>query len=232
MFKIYNQNLERFTRNGCSIYTLYHICQIQWGIKSNNEWIISTLEEAENNKAWYETWGAYFWKIYTWFGGWFKKKTWHSIEIEKVDIMSDRFEDLLEQGYAFGLWLKYAWRWYRNAREDWVITKDETRLKWEHVEYWHNDTYFFSTKWTGHIIDSLGTVRNVIDMEIEILREAVKEWIYYPIARTLVMKDRRIDKWLRFLRSKRVTNDAVRNMTNIDLHSLERAHALKKAFSK
>jgi hypothetical protein len=43
------------------------IIQIQWGIIVDNEFIKSTLRKAEEQKVWYESWGAYFAKIYTWF---------------------------------------------------------------------------------------------------------------------------------------------------------------------
>jgi hypothetical protein len=101
MFTFYNQNLERFTRNGCSVYTLFTIIQIQWGIKVTNDFIIQALQEAEKDKAFYETWGAYFGKIYNWFASAILRKANVKVKVRTVNILSDEFETLYNLDYAF-----------------------------------------------------------------------------------------------------------------------------------
>ena len=193
LIKFYNQSLERFTRNGCSIYTLYMIIQIQWGIIVDNEFIKSTLRKAEEQKVWYESWGAYFNKIYKWFSQAIYNRTKVIVTVKAVNIYSKEFEDLYNQWNAFWLWLLYAWLWYKKAREDWIITEQEISEFEDWAVYWHNHTYF---KWL--IVDSLWSVSwKPIKMSLENLKKAVDKGLYYPTARTLVMKDKLLEKYLK-----------------------------------
>ena len=193
LIKFYNQSLERFTRNGCSIYTLYMIIQIQWGIIVDNEFIKSTLRKAEEQKVWYESWGAYFNKIYKWFSQAIYNRTKVIVTVKALDIRSKEFEEMYNDWYAFGLWLKYAWLWYKKAREDWIITEQEISEFEDWAVYWHNHTYF---KWL--IVDSLWSVSwKPIKMSLENLKKAVDKGLYYPTARTLVMKDKLLEKYLK-----------------------------------
>jgi hypothetical protein len=56
MKALYNQNLEKFTRNGCTVYTLLNITRMQWGITVDNKYIIDVLQAAQKDKMWNESW--------------------------------------------------------------------------------------------------------------------------------------------------------------------------------
>jgi len=222
MLKFYNQSLERFTRNGCSIYTLYMIIQIQWGIIVDNEFIKSTLRKAEEQKVWYESWGAYFNKIYKWFSQAIYNRTKVIVTVKAVNIYSKEFEDLYNQWNAFWLWLLYAWLWYRKAREDGIITEKEINEFQKWAEYWHNHTYF-----KGLIVDSLWTVSwKPIKMSLENLRKAVDKGLYYPTARTLVMKDKLLEKYLKMYQTGWKI-DVIENLPKEDQIALSRASKLR-----
>ena len=203
LFTFYNQNIDYFSRNGCSLYTLFHIIQIQWGIKVDNSFILLTLQKAEKDKVFFSAWGAYFSKIYKWFSQAIYLRTKVVVTVKALDIRSKEFEDMYNEWYAFGLWLKYAWLWYKRAREDWVI--DETEInefeKWP--VYWHNHVWF-----KGLIVDSLWSVSwKPIKLSLENLRKAVDKGLYYPTARTLVMKDKLLEKYLKmYQRKEKVKN--------------------------
>jgi len=196
LIKYYNQWLDYFTRNACSIYTLFMIIQIQWWIRVDNSFIVATAKKAEIDKVWRETWWAYFKKVYQWFSDNIYERTQVKIKVIAVDIRSDEFEEILNRWYAFWLWLKYAWRWYRKVRADWVITEEESDVDIKDFSlYGHNHTYF---KWL--LIDSLGSLSgSSIRMNLKALRKAVNAGIYYPTARTLVMEDKLLEKWLKKL---------------------------------
>lgn len=225
-FQWYNQGLEYFSRNWCSVYTLFMIIQLQWGIKYKNEFIIKTLKEAEKDKTFFSTRGAYFQVIYDWFIKAIFNYTEIKVRVRTVNIMSKEFEDLYNMNYAFWLWLKYAWLWYRSSRKDWTITIEEVKnFNWTRV-YWHNHA-FYKTKKGWVIFDSLKTVTwKPIFMSLEVLREAVKKWIYYSNARTLVLEDQRLDKRLRFFKKGGKIND-ITKLPKIQQKAIERSLKLR-----
>lgn len=199
MWKWYNQNKEYYTRSGCSIYTLFNILQIQYWIKVKNSFIIKVLRSAEKDKVWYESWWAYFWKIYNWFVVEIFKMYEVEVKVISLDIRSKKFEKLYNDWYAFWLWLKYAWLWYRKARRDWIITSKEisTFTSWRIA--WHNHTYIKAVTGEWIIIDSLWTVSwKIVRMSLKNLRKAVDKWLYYPTCRILVMKNKRLKYYLKF----------------------------------
>ncbi len=221
MFKFYNQSIQYFTRNWCSIYTLFHIVQIQWGVKVPNQFIIDTLFQAEKDKVFYEAWGAYFGRIYKWFSAKIYNRTEIDIQVIAVDINSKEFETLYNKGHAFWLWLKHAWRWYKNAIKDWIINEDD--INWDYwVTFWHNHAYY-----KGFIVDSLWkTGQKPIKMDIETLRKAVKVWLYYPTCRTLYMKDKLLEKYLKMYQRKEVVED-VESLPKAHRVALDRSSKLR-----
>lgn len=228
--ELYNQNLDEFTRNWCSVYTLMYILRIQWGLVVDNKYIIEVLKQAERDKVWGETWWAYFRIIYNWFTGWFYKQFNTTIEVKAFDVNSNDFEKLLREWYAFGLWLLYAWRWYKNARADWDISMDEILefKKDENSIYWHNHVYMYSpVKNKFYIIETLWSAKDkTIEMSIEELRAAVKKWIYYPTARTLVMKDRLLKKYLKMYQNNESIDD-ITKLPKEDFEALQKASKMR-----
>ncbi len=224
-FKWYNQNLERYSRSGCSVYTLFNIIQLQWGIKYTNDFIIETLKIAEKDKAFFETWWAYFDIIYNWFSTKIFEYTWLKTKIRVVNINNDDFEDLLEKGYYFWLWLLNAWLWYRKAREDWIIDEKDFIID-KGSTFWHNHTYWkLGNKYA--IFDSLWSVwAKPIYMDLKTLRELVNKWIYYANARTIVLEDQRLDNRLRFFKTWWVVKDITKE-NKVNQKAIERALKLR-----
>lgn len=180
--QILNQKLEYFTRNWCTIYTLFWIIMDQWHLILFNEEVIKVLRQAEEEKVWWEAWWAYFSKIYDWFVWYIFLLLNVKLRVKEVSILSDEFEYLISQWYSFGLWLKKANSTYVELVKDWELSQDDvTKIfsswKWT----WHNHRYF---KW--YIIESLNLQDNTIKLSLEALREAVRLWLYYQTARTLM----------------------------------------------
>jgi hypothetical protein len=63
-------------------------------------------------------------------------------------------------------------------------------------------------------------------MDLEVLREAVRKWIYYQNARTLVLKNQRLDYWLRFFKRRWVIKD-VESLSKADRKEHDRALKLR-----
>jgi len=215
MFKYYNQLLEYYTRSGCSLYTLYNILQIQYWIQVDNKFIKATLKKAEKDKVRYESYWAYFAEIYQWFCDEVYYKTKVKIRIKAVDIRSKEFETLLNSWYAFWLWLKHSWLWYRNARKDKVINDNDLKNFEAWAELWHNHTYY-----KGIIIDSL--LDNTLKMDLNILRRAVNMGIYYSTCRTLYLEDKLLEKHLKLFQQWVVVE-------NVELLSKKEQKAIEKA---
>jgi len=219
--RLYNQSLERFTRNGCTLYTLFMIIQLQWGVIVNNDYIKKTLKEAEKDKTWGQSWGAYFSIIYKWFVKEVKAYTWQKIWVLALDIRSKEFEEYLKKWHAFWLWLKNWNKKYFHHTSDWKLTKtdlDAIKIMWGW--YWHNHTYY---NWV--IIDSVGTLKDqTIKMNLSTLRYGVKIWIYYPTARTLFTKDKLLEKYLKKRQNKEKVNPT--KLNNKERSAFYRAYRL------
>ena len=224
--RLYNQSLEYFTRNWCTIYTLFMILQLQWWIKVDNDFIIKTLKKAKKDKVFFESRGAYFSQIYIWFATAIFNRTQVRIIVKALDINSKEFEEYIKNWYAFGLWLKNGNSKYFEAVVDWNISIEEIdsiKAKWGW--YWHNHTYY-----NGFIIDSVWKLADqTIKISLEELRYAVKVWIYYPTARTLVMEDKLLEKWLKAFQHKDpIINKDVSKLSPEDKKASERASQLRQ----
>jgi hypothetical protein len=71
----------------------------------------------------------------------------------------------------------------------------------KYSKYGHALTYFYS-KVTNkyYILDSLKTSRKPVEMDIEVLKKAVDNQIFFKNARTLYLEDRLLDKYLKMFR--------------------------------
>lgn len=223
LIKIYNQSLDRYTRQGCTVYTLYMIIQLQWGIIVDEKFIKETLKVAEKEKKWFESWWAYFAEIYNWFVWKIKERTDVNISVKTIDINSKEFEIYYNNNYAFGLWLKNWNANYIKHSADWELTKQEidfiVELGWW---FWHNHTYY---KWV--IFDTIWTLQDqIIKLSLENLRYAVKQGMYYSNARTLVMKDKLLEKYLFDYKVWIVTNN-VQDLLKEHIKAIEKASSLR-----
>jgi len=188
---VYNQNKTDNHPSDCTLYVLYTILYIQYWIKCKYSFIDKTVDKA--TRFWVLTrWGAYFSTIYKWFANQVYKRTWIRLLIKKVNIISEEFETLLKQWYAFGLWLKYGNRVYLNAIKKWKLTKDDI-VQIEHKRGWfaHNHCYFYEND--KYYIWEVYTWQK-IECDISVLRYAVNLWVYYVPARTLEPVQTKLNK--------------------------------------
>lgn len=220
-YKWYNQNLERYTRNWCWVYTLFQILQLQWGITVDNDFIIKTLQEAEKDKVWYETRGAYFWKLYERFSKKIYERTWVKVTVAKISLKNPYIKDFFDNDYAFWLWLRKTWSWYQKARKDWILDENDLWL-YQWIDLWHNHTYY-----KEHIIDSVWLLQDKpLIMKYADLVRFVDAWIYYENARTLVMEDKLLEKYLKLF--KRWENiDNVETLPRSHQKAIARASKLR-----
>jgi len=206
-------------KNECTLVTLKNIVRTQWGIIMNDTMWARLITAAENTWLWTRSWGAVFRFIYNWFTGWFYKEYNTEIDIYWVDIMSDEFEKLVKEWKSFWLGLMYASNWYRQVRADWKITLKEVKEfdVTQNRKYGHNHTYKLE-----YIIESLASVDDkIIKFPLKALREAVNRWIYWPMARTINMKDEllsyyltELNKWTVFEHTERLNK---KHRTALDL---------------
>lgn len=221
--RLYNQTLDKYTRNWCTIYTLYMIFQLQWGFIVNNDYIINTLKQAEKEKAWNQSWGAYFSTIYKWFVDKMYDMLKIKLTVKTVDINSDEFEKYLTKWYAFWLGLKNWNGKYFEFTSDGVLTQEDLEdIRWFGGWSGHNHCYY-----NGYIIDSVWTLKDqTIELSIENLRYAVKIGLYYPTARTLVMTDKLLEKYLKMYQNWEVIEN-VEDLPIADQKAIARASKLR-----
>lgn len=203
LFTLYNQWLEYFTRNACSIYVLFHIIQVQWWIVFTNDFIVNTAEQAQEDKVWYEAWWTYYERIFDWFI--LQVNIFYNIAVNIKTYKSDseKFEYLLRNWYAFWIWLKYAATFYKNIRADQIITMEEMQKDMsDSLIMWHALTYFYSEVTSKfYILDSLNSSRKPIEMSLEVFKEGVKNDIFFTNSRTIILEDLELDHYLRFFRT-------------------------------
>ena len=219
ILKWYNQKLEYFSRNWCSVYTLFMILQLNWGIQVENKFIINTLVEAQKDKVWNEARGSYYNTIYKWFTEKIYERTEVEVKIKALDIRSEEFKKLSENGYAFWIWLKYWWRFRNKAVSDGVIDEDDIlEFDWW-AELWHALTYY---QW--YILDSLWG--KLLKCDYDTLVRMVNMGIFWSTGRTLYLTDRLLDKYLKWYQKwERITH--VELLPPADQAAIARASKLR-----
>lgn len=224
LFRLYNQNLEKFTSNFCSWYNIFHIIQIQWRIQVDNDYIVKTSELAEKEWVYNKNKWATFSSMYKFFERAIKKYYDIEVETKTYSAYSDKFERMLKDWYAFWIGLKYWWRFWRNARKDQKLTILEARQNSEDFEvYGHALTYYYSKRLNKYyIIDSLWTSRKAVEMDIEVLREAIDNKLFFINARTLKLKDELLDLYLKFFKNWWKI-DRIEDYSKLHIRAIEKA---------
>lgn len=215
----YNQLKDDVTKNGCSLYSLFNILQLNWGIMVDNSFIIKTAIQAETDWVYDRKWGAYYATIYQYFCDKILERTDVVVKIKALDIRSEDFKKLNEAWYAFGIWPRYWWRFWRQAKEDWIIDENDI---WEFdwwAELWHALTFH---KW--YILDSLWW--KLLKCDYDTLVRMVNMGIFRTTARTLYLEDRLLDKYLKsYQKWERILN--VELLPEADRFAIERASKLR-----
>jgi len=219
LIQYYNQKLEYFSRNWCSVYTLFMILQLNWWIVVDNTFIINTLVQAEKDKVWYQSWGAYYSKIYQWFTEKILERTEVVVKVKTFDIRSEEFKKLSENGYAFWIGLKYSGRFRSKAVSDGVIDENDIlEFDWW-AEIWHALTYY-----QGYILDSLWG--KLLKCDYDTLVRMVNIGIFWTTGRTLYLTDRLLDKYLKWYQKwQRITH--VELLPPADQAAIARASKLR-----
>jgi len=193
-----NKRVKLYTqwRNECTIYTILNILRTKYRIILNDQQIAKLIADAEAAWIWSREGWAVFKFIYNWFTGRFYKEFWIEIEVEDFDILSKIFEERTLEWESWALWLLFAWKFYREVREDWEITLEE--IQNSEVEdynfYWHN--FFWKLWYIVWILRSIPYDKKYIRFKLEALREWVRKGFFWQTARTFSMKDKLLEKYL------------------------------------
>ena len=173
----YNQKLQSETFYACTIYSMLNILKFDFWISVNIDNILWIVKYMEKLWALLPKW-AYFSVIYPAMVKLLEWKTWMKFKV-KVNYISA----WLDTKHAWGLWFKRASKFYKTLAKDQLIDKiDIDKIKEWPNGYWHNHSWK-----RGKVLETLGGY--YYEMSLKTLKYAVKQWIYYDTARTIVAWD-------------------------------------------
>lgn len=182
---IFNQYLKPYTKMWCPWYTYLWILSDHYWLNFNNEEVIQLLEKEEAAGFWDKALWAYFSPFYNFATDLINNRYWLNLKIDTVDINSLRFEQLPKSWKTFWLWMRKANRIYVDLSKDWIISLDDILKLENSKDTGHNHRILYK-EWKYYIIESLNFVDNTIEITLEALKEAVRLWIYYSTARTIL----------------------------------------------
>ena len=190
--------LELYTqsKNSCAVTTCFNILRARYGILFTQAQRDKCKQEAKSNWIWSEQKGTTFTRFYNWFAGWIYRETWLELEVLVYDILTDEFDRAYENWVWFGIWLLYAWKFYRDVREDWEITLEEIQNtnKEDYKYYWHN--LFWKLDYIVWILQSIDYDKKIIKFQKEALKEWVKKGLFWQTARSFKSTDSLLDYYL------------------------------------
>ena len=179
---IKNQRLQKDTNYACSIYTMLHILQFDYGVSVNIDNIMWIVKYMEKIWALLPKW-AYFAVIYPAMVKLLEWKTGLKFWIKESYISA-----WLDTKHSWGLWFLKATKFYETLARDQLIDKqDIDKIVENEKGYWHN--HFWKR---GNVLESLGGYH--YEMSLKTLKYAVKQWVYYDRARTIVPWDERTEE--------------------------------------
>ena len=206
MIKKMREPLYTQSKNSCAITTSFNILRAKYWIIFNQQQRDKCKSDAEKVWIWNSNNWAIFNRFYNWFTGWIYKEIWLEITVTTYDILWDDFERAYEQWEWFWLWLLYAWRWYREVREDQEITLKEIQNtnKEDYTYYWHN--LFYKLWYIVWILQSISYDKKFIKLDKEALKEWVRKWLFWQTARSYRVVDPALDYYLTELNKWTVFN--------------------------
>lgn len=179
---IYNQKEQKDTYYACTIYSMLNILRFDFGIHVNIDNILWIVKYMEKIWALLPKW-AYFSVIYPAMVKLLEWKTGMKFKV-KVSYISAG----LDTKRMWGLGFKRSGKLYKELSKDQLIDKlDIDKIKEWPKGYWHNHAWK-----RGKILETLGGYH--YEISIKTLKYAVKQWIYYDTARTIVAWDERTEK--------------------------------------
>lgn len=178
----YNQKLQESTYYACTIFSMLNILKYDYGIHVNIDNILWIVKYMEKLWALLPKW-AYFPVIYPAMVKLLEWKTWMKFKIKKSYISS-----WLDAKHMWGLGFKRASKFYKELAQDQLIDKiDIDKIKSWPKWYWHNHAWK-----RGSILETLWGYK--YEVSIKTLKYAVKQWVYYDTARTIVPWDARTER--------------------------------------
>jgi len=213
-------------RNECTLYTMLNILRAKYGIILNEDQRAKLVADAALSWLWsVEDW-AVFRYIYNWFTGRFYAEFGIELDVDALSILGKEFEDRSLEWESRGIWLLYAWTWYREVREDWEITLDEVENSDidKYNYFWHN--LFWKLNYIVWIVKSIPYDKKYIMFQLAALKEAVHKWFFRETARTFTMNDKYLEHYLIEL-NKDVKYDDIEWLDERNRTALELARKLR-----
>jgi len=182
----YNQNLNKYSRYWCFLYSFFTIISNIYWIKFDNDFLIRKLKKSEKEKI-YRVWSwARFTASYKWLTQQLSKNVWIKLVSYSTMVDSKNFTELLDKWYFFAIWSKKANKEYFEEIKDWDI--DNLNFNsWN--KNGHLQTYYKDLKtWKYFIIENYNWFLNdnTIEFSLDKLKYAYKKWMYYRTARTII----------------------------------------------
>lgn len=195
--------------------------------KIEDKFLIRFLQEAEKQKKWSESWGAYFEKIYKYFCDIVLARTGLKFKVVTKTITSGDVLKMLKENHSFGLWLLKANGTYKELAKDGKITNEDVdgilKSKWGTG---HNHMLTYNEKnWKIFIVESLGFVDNTLEIDYETLVYAVKKGLYGDNARTLLPDSDNTEKIIFYLRQLQAGADSGELL--VQAHEKEKSFVIK-----
>lgn len=222
-YEIKNQSELPGFSNDCTVYSCATILELTYWVYLPYEMVEKIAHKAYNEGV-LKDWGAVFEVIYTWIAEEASEATWLNIIVDKISSTGSVFQDSVEEGYYYGLWL-YMWNnSYLAAVDRWFLDGgDIDDILEEGVKWSHNNVYGFSldVEWKSIIEVARG---KEVYCTMDTLKYWVKKWVFWSPARTFIGWDPFSTKALNYLRQIHFNPDS-----EIIIESEEDEKAMDKA---
>jgi len=195
------------SRNSCAVETCFNILRSKYWILFNDLQREYCKKEAAEDWIWSEESWTVFRFFYNWFTGYMYKNYNIELDVTTYTIPSDDFNRAFERWEGYWIWLLYAWKWYKEVREDWEITLKEIQntKKEDYKYYWHN---LFWKKWyIVAILWSISYQDKIIKLSKDALVAWIEKWLFYPTARSFRITDNLLEYYLIELNKWSVFNE-------------------------
>lgn len=189
--EIYNQNLDKYSSMGCSIYWLYHILQFKYWILVKNNFILDTLTYLEKLGLRNTKTGASFKIVYPVFAKLISSKLWINLKVVTKNVYDLRNDDT----WTWGFWMPNYHKFW-SLIDDWIFDKKDVDEFMKKSWVWHH-LCFEGSKW-GYIINSNWT--KPFKCSLDTLKYMAWKWIIRETIRTIEPADKTSAEILTFTR--------------------------------
>ena len=174
----YNQTLDKYSRNWCTIYSLMNILKYNFGISVKQNYLLDVLVYFDKLGKWFPAFWAYFSVIYNSFVLELNTKLWLNFVLEKQYISS-----FISDTRSWGIWVKNYNKIRKDAEAKWQLTlKDVDLMKnYDWKSYFHNLVWDGSKG--GYIINSAWN--KPFKCKLKVLKALQKNNFTYDPMRTI-----------------------------------------------